>query len=153
MPLALTSASFANGANIPAVYTCEGGDRSPALAWSGPPSGVRSYVLIVDDPDAPSGTFTHWVLFDVPGTATSIPETTGGEKAGGKQGRNDFGKSAYRGPCPPRGHGAHRYYFRLFALNVPTLSLKEGAARAEVERAMKGHIVGQAEWMGRYERK
>src|SRR5574340_1065422 len=136
MPLALTSPAFANGANIPVAYTCEGGDRSPALAWSGPPSGVRSYVLIVDDPDAPSGTFTHWILFDVPASVTSLPETAGGEKAGGKQGRNDFGRTGYRGPCPPRGHGPHRYYFRLFALNAATLSVGGGAARQDVDRAM-----------------
>lgn len=152
MALALTSPAFANGANIPAAYTCEGANHSPALAWSDAPPGTRSFVLIVDDPDAPSGTFTHWVLFDVPASTTLLSESAAAGAAG-KQGRNDFGKSGYGGPCPPRGHGAHRYYFRLFATDVPSLSLKDGAARGDVERAMKGHVVGQAEWMGRYERK
>lgn len=152
MALALTSPAFANGANIPAAYTCEGANHSPALAWSGVPPGARSFVLIVDDPDAPSGTFTHWVAYDVPANTTSLPETPAAVTVG-KQGRNDFGKAGYGGPCPPRGHGPHRYFFRLFALDLASLSLKDGAVRGEVERAMKGHVVGQAEWVGRYERK
>ena len=152
MGFALTSPAFANGANIPAAYTCEGVNHSPALAWSGAPPGTKSFVLIVDDPDAPSGTFTHWVLYDVPANTSSLAEAPA-HKTAGKQGRNDFGKTGYGGPCPPRGHGAHRYFFRLFALALASLSLADGSARAEVERAMKGHVLGQAEWRGLYERK
>jgi Raf kinase inhibitor-like YbhB/YbcL family protein len=152
MAFALTSSTFPNGGNIPAAYTCEGANHSPVLAWSGAPPETRSFVLIVDDPDAPSGTFTHWVLYDIPSGTASLAEAPAGATVG-KQGKNGFGKTGYGGPCPPRGHGPHRYFFRLFAIDVPSLPLKDAAARDEVERAMKGHVVGQAEWMGRYERK
>ena len=110
-------------------------------------------MLIVDDPDAPSGTFTHWVLFDIPGTTLSLTEA---QKAGGGvgvSGKNDFSKTGYGGPCPPRGHGAHRYYFTLSALDTDKLGLAAGASRHQVEAKMRGHVVGTAKLMGKYERR
>lgn len=153
-PVAFTleSPAFDEGATVPKRYTCEGEDISPALRWRDAPAETRSFVLIVDDPDAPGRTFTHWVLFDIPADRTSLPE---GVKPGdvGVAGRNDFGKAGYGGPCPPPGHGPHRYFFTLYALDTEALNLKRGASRAEVEQAMRGHVVGQAQLMGRYERK
>jgi Raf kinase inhibitor-like YbhB/YbcL family protein len=152
MPFRLTSPAFADGAFIPARYTCDGENLSPPLEWEDPPAGTRSFALIVDDPDAPVGTFTHWVLFDVPGSARSLAEAPP-QKTVGLSGRNDFGRSGYGGPCPPRGHGAHRYFFRLSALDVDSLKLAAGARRSEVEGAIKGHVLGVAQLMGRYERR
>ncbi len=152
MTFNLQSTAFEDGAFIPARHACEGADLSPALTWRGAPAGVQSYVLIVDDPDAPRGVWTHWTLFNVPGTATALAE---GWRVGsvGVSGRNDAGKPGYHGPCPPRGHGVHRYFFRLYALSTASLPLSEGAARADIERALAGHVLGQAQVMGRYERK
>ena len=152
MSFSLTSSAFAEGANIPARFTCEGQDLSPALAWSGHPEGTRSFALIVDDPDAPVGTFTHWVLFDVPPAVTRLDE---GQKAGdtGRSGKNDFGRTGYGGPCPPRGRGPHRYYFTLHALDVAKLGVAANASRQAVEAKMQGHVLATAKLMGRYERK
>ncbi len=152
MSFELKSPSFGDGGAIPTRFTCDGANVSPQLAWSDAPSGTRSLALIVDDPDAPGGTFTHWVLFDVPPERAEIVE---GQKRGtvGTSGRNDFGKTGYGGPCPPRGNGPHRYYFTLSALDVPGVGAKEGATRAEVEAGMKGHVLGTARIMGKYERK
>jgi Raf kinase inhibitor-like YbhB/YbcL family protein len=150
MTFKLEIPAFADGANIPKDFTCEGQDKSPELRWTDAPPNARSFALIVDDPDAPAGTFTHWVLFDIPLATTSL---SAGDKGVGLNGRNDFGRSGYNGPCPPRGHGPHRYFFRLYALDVETLKLKTGTARRQVEAAMKGHIAGQTQWLGRYERK
>jgi Raf kinase inhibitor-like YbhB/YbcL family protein len=146
----LASPAFADGADIPAVYTCDGPNRSPALHWTGAPAGTQSFSLIVDDPDAPIRTFTHWVLFDIPATQDDLPE---GFQPGqvGTSGRNDFGRTGYGGPCPPA--GTHRYLFTLYALDVPSLGLKEGASRAEVERAMQGHVLGRGQLMGLYSRR
>ncbi|HXH06460.1 MAG TPA: YbhB/YbcL family Raf kinase inhibitor-like protein [Vicinamibacterales bacterium] len=152
MAFTLTSPAFADGAFIPVRYTCDGENLSPPLQWADPPSGTRSFVLIVDDPDAPAGTFTHWVLFDLPGAERHLPEAPP-QKTAGRSGRNDFGKQGYGGPCPPRGHGPHRYFFRLSALDVDSLKLAAGARRSEVEAAMKGHVLGAAQLMGRYERR
>ena len=148
----LESPAFAEGATIPKRYTCEGANVSPELRWRDAPAQTRSFALIVDDPDAPGRTFTHWVLFDIPADRTSLPE---GLQPGdvGVAGRNDFGKTGYGGPCPPPGHGPHRYFFTLYALDTETLNLKRGASRAEVEKAMSGHVVGKAQLMGHYERK
>lgn len=148
MAFKVESPAFSNGEKIPQKYTCEGKDISPELRWEGAPPGVKSFVLIVDDPDAPRGTFTHWVLFDIPAAESGLIE---GSKQG-KPGRNDFGKLGYGGPCPPKGHGVHCYFFKLYALDIPSLGLKEGVSKAEVEAAMKGHILAQTETMGRYER-
>jgi Raf kinase inhibitor-like YbhB/YbcL family protein len=149
MTFTLTSTSFSEGAMIPRQHTCDGADRSPPLRWEGAPPAA-SYVLIMDDPDAPGGTFTHWVLYDIPGTRTELAE---GEQNAGLAGGNDFGRRGYGGPCPPRGRGAHRYFFRLSALDIPSLNLPVGAARRDVEAAMRGHVLATATLMGRYERR
>jgi len=145
----LTSPAFVPDGMIPPVFTCDGDNTSPELKWVHPPDAVRSFALIVDDPDAPRGTFTHWVLFDIPAATNRLPSAARGV---GVEGRNDFQHDGYGGPCPPPNHGQHRYDFRLFALDIETLHLKTGASRAEVEKAIQGHILDQAELMGRYER-
>ena len=149
----LTTSAFEAGADIPRQFTCDGADISPALTWSAPPDGTRSFALIVDDPDAPGGTWVHWVLYDLPGTERNLPEAVAPEGAlpsGARQGLNDFRKTGYGGPCPPQGP-AHRYYFRLYALDTE-LHVKAGATRAQLERAMRGHVLAHAELMGRYRR-
>ncbi len=143
----LSSPAFADGGSIPQKHTCQGDSISPELNWSEAPAGAKSFALIMDDPDAPGGTFTHWVLFDMPAGTQQLAEGTGPIGVGGNNSSSQIG---YTGPCPPS--GSHRYYFRLYALDVPSLNLKEGAARSEVEAAMKNHIVGTAETMGRYEK-
>lgn len=152
MAFQIMSAAFAEGGTIPRLHTCDGADLSPALEWSGEPEGARSFVLICDDPDAPAGTWNHWLLYDVPASVKSLPQ---GSKPGqvGVSGTNDFGKPGYGGPCPPRGHGPHRYFFKLHAVDVPSLGLRPSARRAELDRAMRGHVLAQAQCMGRYERK
>jgi Raf kinase inhibitor-like YbhB/YbcL family protein len=143
---------FSVNGPIPKRYTCEGEDISPALAWSSEPSETRSFALIMDDPDAPVGTWNHWLLWDIP-TETHVLEERFSPGSAGKSGTNDFGRPGYGGPCPPRGHGPHRYYFKLYALDVEKLALKAGAKRADLDRALKGHVLGEAQYMGRYERK
>lgn len=147
MAIQLTSSAFTEGSIIPKKYTCDGEDISPALEWSSVPPGTLSLALIVDDPDAPIGTFVHWVLYDIPADATGLPEGVTGT---GTQGKSGFGKTGYGGPCPPKGP-AHRYYFKLFALDI-TLSLKAGGTKADVEEAMHGHILAQGQVMGKYGR-
>lgn len=145
----LTSPSFVPDGLISATFTCDGENTSPELKWIHAPDGTRSFALIVDDPDAPNGTFTHWVLFDIPADTKHLR----GEVSDiGVKGRNDFQQVGYGGPCPPPNHGQHRYYFRLYALDVDSLQLPAGASRPEVETAIEGHILDQAELMGRYER-
>jgi Raf kinase inhibitor-like YbhB/YbcL family protein len=146
---ALSSTAFADGEAIPMKYTCDGENASPPLHWDGLPQ-AQSFVLIVDDPDAPGGSFTHWVLYDIPGAQRDLPE---GSPTVGTPAMNDFAKVGYGGPCPPRGNGPHRYIFTLAALDIPTLGLTPGASRKQVERAMQGHVIGQARLMGRYERR
>ena len=153
---ALTSPAFAGGELIPVRFTGDGPDISPPLEWTTPPGAVKSFVLIVDDPDAPVGTWVHWVLVGIPPDRKGLPE--GVDKGahpkgleGAVNGKNDFGRLGYGGPAPPRGP-AHRYFFKLYALDSP-LGLPAGATKAEAEKAMKGHILGQAELMGRYQRK
>jgi len=149
----LTSASFPNGGTIPKKYTCDGSDVSPALTWSGAPQGTQGFALIADDPDAPVGTWSHWVLYDLPAGTTSLAESVSKVDAppgGGQQGKNDFGKTGYGGPCPPPGT-PHRYFFKLYAVDR-RLDLKPGARQKEVERALQGHILAQAELMGKYGR-
>jgi len=143
----LSSPAFAEGGSIPQKYTCQGDNVSPELNWSEAPAGAKSFALIMDDPDAPGGTFTHWVLFDLPAETRQLAE---GACPIGVGGGNSLSQTGYMGPCPPS--GSHRYYFRLYALDVPTLNLKAGAARSEVEAALKNHIIGTAETMGRYEK-
>ena len=148
MPLALTSPAFEHLGAIPARCTCEGEDLSPALAWTGVPTGTRSLALIVDDPDAPRGTWVHWVLWNMGPDTTEIPATS--VPGGALQGTNDFGKQGYGGPCPPS--GTHRYFFKLYALDISP-ALNAGATKAQLEEAMKGHILEKAELLGLYRRK
>jgi Raf kinase inhibitor-like YbhB/YbcL family protein len=148
----VTSTAFKEGEAIPRQYTCDGINISPPLEWSGLPRSAKTIALIADDPDAPSGTWVHWVLYNLPaeniGLVENLPaiETP---KAGGFQGKNDFGKIGYGGPCPPS--GTHRYFFKLYALDGE-LPLKAGATKAEVEKAMQGHVIAQAQLMGTYSR-
>jgi len=152
--LKVTSAAFEEGQPIPAKYTCDGRDMSPSLQWSGAPPGTQSFALICEDPDAPGGTWTHWVLYDLPATVTELPENVRRVEAppsGGRQGVNSFKRTGYGGPCPPEG-SAHRYYFRVYALDSD-LKLKPKARREDLERAMAGHILAQGQLMGTYQRK
>ena len=153
MAISLTSSAFSAGGMIPKKFTCEGADASPALAWSGAPATAQSFALIVGDPDAPAGVWVHWVLYDLPGSSRELAEGVAKQEQlpdGTRQGRNDFAKIGYGGPCPPPGT-PHRYYFKLYALDKK-LDLKAGVLKAEVEGAMKGHVVAQGELMGRYGR-
>ena len=153
MAFAIQSSDFASGGDIARAFTCDGEDRSPNLSWSGPPEGTKTFALIADDPDAPAGTWVHWVIFNIPAKTHSLPG--GVEKKeqladGAKQGRNDFRKIGYNGPCPPPGK-PHRYFFKLYALSLE-LGLPSGASKADVERAMQAHVLAHAELMGRYKR-
>jgi Raf kinase inhibitor-like YbhB/YbcL family protein len=136
MAMVISSGSFPNGGYIPKQFTCDGTDISPELSWTNPPPGAQSFALIAEDPDAPVGTWTHWVVFDLPPSTRSLPEGVGKmiDKLpdGGRQGANDFGKTGYGGPCPPPGK-PHRYFFKLYA-------------------AIEHHVLDEAEWMGRYRR-
>jgi hypothetical protein len=145
--------SFAPGGFIPKQFTCDGADRSPAISWTNPPVGALSFAIIEDDPDAPSGTFVHWVVYDLPAAFRGLPEALSGDESvlgGGRQGINSFERAGYNGPCPPPGK-PHRYFIRLFALDT-RLNLRPGAPRKELDAAMKGHILARAELMGRYGR-
>ena len=153
MTFALTSRAFAHQAAIPTPYTCDGADDSPALAWSDPPPTTASFALIVDDPDAPVGTWVHWVLYNVPATSRALAErlpTRDTLADGARQGLNDFGRMGYGGPCPPPG-AAHRYVFTLYALDA-TLTLPPNTTKAQLERTMAGHILAKAELIGLYRR-
>lgn len=152
MAFSLVVKGFANGEFIPKQYTCDGEDRSPALSWSGEPGQTQSFALIVDDPDAPVGTWNHWLLWDIPAHVHAIAEDF---RPGtlGASGRNDFGRPGYGGPCPPKGHGAHRYYFKLYAVDRPALGLPAGAVRKDLDRALAGHVLAEASYMGRYQRR
>jgi Raf kinase inhibitor-like YbhB/YbcL family protein len=141
----LTSEAFADGQPIPAEFTCDGADGPPPLAWDEPPKGTRSLALIIDDPDAPSGTFRHWGVYDIPASARS----PGGDFP---QAVNDFAKTGYGGPCPPKGHGPHHYRFKLMALDVDRLNLINPKV-AQVEAAAEKHLLGRAQLIGTYERK
>ena len=150
----IKSSAFGNGERIPKKYTCEGEDISPPLSWSGVPAEAKSLVLIVDDPDAPIGTFTHWVVYDIPVSQTGLPENFEKKSEVGaiKQGRNDFGRVGWGGPCPPPGHGTHRYFFKLYAISKEKLGLPPGASKSDVMKAMEGNILAQAEFYGTYSR-
>ncbi|HYA64666.1 MAG TPA: YbhB/YbcL family Raf kinase inhibitor-like protein [Candidatus Sulfotelmatobacter sp.] len=153
MSFTLKSPDFTAGGTIPKQFTCEGADLSPALQWVDPPAATQSFALIADDPDAPVGTWVHWVLFDLPAALRALPQNfpkTEQSADGSRQGRNDFGRIGYGGPCPPPGK-LHRYFFKLYALDTK-LDLKPGASKKDVERAMKGHILAQGEYMGRFSR-
>jgi Raf kinase inhibitor-like YbhB/YbcL family protein len=149
MAFTLSSPAFVAGGDIPRQFTCDGDGIPPHLIWSGAPKGTRSFVLIVDDPDAPAGTFTHWVVFDIPADRGDLPSGTRSD-AIGLSGRNSRGDLGYMGPCPPS--GTHRYFFRLSAVDVATLGLMAGASRQQVEEAVTAHTLATAELMGRYGR-
>jgi Raf kinase inhibitor-like YbhB/YbcL family protein len=146
----LSSSAFENGRPIPRRFTCDGEDLSPPLQWSAAPAGVRSFVLLCDDPDAPAGTWHHWAAYDIASDRNALAEGDG-RRSDLKQGVNDFRKSGYGGPCPPRGHGPHRYHFRLLALSVDRLPLKSPSC-AEVEREARRHLLAEAILVGTYER-
>lgn len=153
MTLRLTSPSFTDQGEIPGVHTCEGKDVAPALAWSGAPQGTRSLALIVDDPDAPDPkapqrTWVHWVVVDLPPTATGLPEG-GALPAGARSGLNDWKRPGYGGPCPPIGR--HRYFFKLYALDT-TLEKLQQPTKAQLEAAMKGHVLAEAQLLGTYQK-
>ena len=143
----ITSSAFQQGGNIPSKFSCDGANTSPPLQISDVPPEAKSLVLIVDDPDAPGGLFTHWAVWNISPQTSTIAE---GSTPKGVQGTNDFGKSGYGGPCPPS--GTHRYYFRIFALDRE-LDLPSGAKRSQLDAAMKGHVIAKGELMGRYARK
>jgi Raf kinase inhibitor-like YbhB/YbcL family protein len=148
----LNSSAF-QGGRIPAAYTCDGANTSPGLTWTAPPSATRTFALVVTDPDAPAGTWVHWVLYNLPAATRSLPEAVPTQDQlsdGTRQGRNDFGKIGYGGPCPP-GHSEHRYVFDLYAVDT-VLGLSAGATRQQVEDALKGHILARGELVGRYNR-
>lgn len=147
--LNLTSSAFQDSQPIPAQYTCDGADRTPALSWGEPPHGTKSFALVIDDPDAPSGTFRHWGVFDIPASARSI----GGEQHLGAEVNNDKGTSGYTGPCPPPGNGVHHYHFKLFALDTDKLGLPSSAKVVDVENAARQHAIAEGELVGTYERK
>ncbi len=143
----LTSPAFANNGAIPSEFTCDGADASLSLVISDVPANAESLALIMDDPDAPVGTFVHWVVWNIPPSTKEIKK---GTKPNGVQGITDFRKLGYGGPCPPS--GTHRYFFKLYALDAK-LDLPEGSAKKDLERAIEGHIIGQAQLMGTYKRR
>jgi len=151
--LKLTSTAFKENEAIPRGYTCDGANVSPPLEWSGVPKSAKTIAIIAEDPDAPSGTWVHWVLYNLSADGLGLIENTPQTETlqgSGVQGKNDFDKIGYGGPCPPS--GTHRYFFKFYALDSE-LPLKPGATKAEVEKAMEGHIVGQAQLMGTYRRR
>lgn len=150
----LTSETFENGELIPVRYTCEGEDISPPLTWSGVPENAAVLALVADDPDAPSGTFTHWVLYNLPVTPNQLQEgasLSGRLSEGLREGFNDFGKQGYNGPCPPRGDGEHRYFFRLYAL-ARELNFTGRVTRDQLMDAMEDNVLNEVTLMGRFER-
>jgi len=150
--LKITSTAFKEGEAIPRGYTCDGANVSPPLEWAGVPKSAKTIAIIADDPDAPAGTWVHWVFYNLPADGLGLVENTPQTETlngGGVQGKNDFDKIGYGGPCPPS--GTHRYFFKFYALDGE-LTLKPGATKDEVEKAMAGHIVGQAQLMGTYRR-
>jgi Raf kinase inhibitor-like YbhB/YbcL family protein len=146
MAFGISSPAFQEGATVPKQFTCDGNDTPPPITLSDPPEGARSFAVIVDDPDTPKGVFTHWLAFDVPAKNSQL------QVDAGKTLRNSFGREGYGGPCPPPGHGPHRYFFKVYALGVPSLTLA-GDTRQDLEKALESHTLGSAQLMGRYERR
>ncbi len=152
MDIKIKSPAFVPGGKIPGKYTCDGMDISPPLAWTSGPEGTKTFALICDDPDAPMGTWVHWVLFNLPADIIELRENVPPEReleSGAKQGMNDFRKIGYGGPCPPG--GTHRYYFKLYALDTE-INLEAGATKSELLKAMEDHILAEGQLMGKYER-
>jgi Raf kinase inhibitor-like YbhB/YbcL family protein len=154
MSFTIKTTSFSDGSSIPKQHTCDGEDVSPPLTWSNAPAGTQSFALIADDPDAPGGTWTHWLIWNIPATTTSLSENVPKTESladGSSQGKNDFKRIGYGGPCPPAGK-PHRYFFKLYALGTK-FDLKPEATRHELEGAIEGHVLAHTELMGRYARK
>jgi Raf kinase inhibitor-like YbhB/YbcL family protein len=152
MAITVTSTAFTDGGMIPRDHTCDGKDISPPLAWTGIPEGTKSLAIICDDPDAPMGTWVHWVLFNIPATVNELPQSMKHAKVlenGAKHGINDFRKFGYGGPCPPG--GTHRYYFKLYALDIELMQ-EPGLTKAGLIEAMKDHVLAEGQLMGRYRR-
>lgn len=152
MAITIASTAFAEGGIIPQQYTCDGSDISPPLSWSGVPEGTKSLALISDDPDAPAGTWVHWVLFNIPPETNELPENVPPDQtlaSGARHGVNDFGRLGYGGPCPPS--GTHRYYFKLYALDA-MLDLSGRVTKADLLSAVAGHILAEGQLMGKYRR-
>ncbi|MEW6235300.1 MAG: YbhB/YbcL family Raf kinase inhibitor-like protein [Candidatus Omnitrophota bacterium] len=152
MKLTVKSAAFQEGGMIPKSYTCDGKNVSPPLAWDHGPAETKGYALICDDPDAPMGTWVHWVLFNLPASIVELPENVPAKETlenGARHGINDFRKLGYGGPCPPS--GTHRYFFRVYALDAE-MALKPGASKAELVKAMKGRVLAEGQLMGKYKR-
>jgi Raf kinase inhibitor-like YbhB/YbcL family protein len=145
MAFTVTTPAFADGQPVPREFTCDGNDAPPAMTVADPPQGTKSFAIIMDDPDAPKGTFTHWLAYDIPADAATLRATAG------KVLNNDFGRKGYGGPCPPPGHGSHRYYFTIYAVDVSPLEVR-GRSRRDLEAALAGHTLARAQLMGRYER-
>ena len=153
MNFKISTTSFPVDGTIPKKYTCDGPDQSPAISWNGAPQGTKAFALIADDPDAPVGTWTHWLIWNIPASTSQFSEGLPKDAQlpdGSRQGQNDFRKIGYNGPCPPPGK-PHRYYFKLFALDND-LDVKPGTNRKDLEAAMKNHVLAQTELMGRYGR-
>jgi len=153
MEIKITSSAFEDGGMIPAKYTCDGADISPPLKWEAVPEGTKSIALISDDPDAPMGTWVHWVIFGLPADTKELAENIPPDKIlpnGAKQGTSDFGRIGYGGPCPPS--GTHRYFFKVYALDAE-LDLQAGARKKDLLRAMEGHILAEGQLMGKYKKK
>lgn len=146
MAFTIASPAFKDGTTIPTRFTCDGDDVPPPLEVSDPPDRTRGFAVIMDDPDAPGGTFTHWLVYDIPAGASTL-DTTAARTL-----KNSFGRKGYGGPCPPPGHGVHRYYFTVFAVDVPSLGL-QGDSRDNLEEALGSHSLAKAQLMGQYERK
>lgn len=152
MEIKITSPAFEDGGLIPEKHTCDGMDVSPALGWDSGPEGTKTFALICDDPDAPMGTWVHWVLFNVPADVNELPESIPPEReleSGARQGMNDFHKIGYGGPCPPG--GTHRYFFKIYALDTE-IDLEVGATKSDLLMAMEGHILAEGQLMGKYSR-
>ncbi|OGW44001.1 MAG: hypothetical protein A2132_02165 [Nitrospirae bacterium RBG_16_43_11] len=154
MNFTLSTSAFREGETIPAQYTCDSSDFSPPLKWDGIPAGTKSFAIIMDDPDAPVGTFTHWVIYDIPADTNTLPEGLLKDpdlSKGIKQGTTSFRRTGYGGPCPPPGR-PHRYFFTIYALDIQTTGLVSKASKQDVENKIKGHIIGKAIVMGKYGR-
>ena len=154
MALEISIDAFRNTERIPVVYTCEGENLSPAISWRGVPAGTRSFSLIMDDPDAPSGTFTHWVIWNIPADSAALERAVPTDStfpSGAMKGVNSARRVGYMGPCPPIGHGRHRYYFRLYALDA-VVDVEPNATADALRSAMRGHLLGEEEYMSTYSR-
>jgi Raf kinase inhibitor-like YbhB/YbcL family protein len=145
MAFTVTSPDFSDGQTVPQQFTCDGDDAPPSITVADAPKGAKSFAVIADDPDAPKGTFTHRLAYDIPADGNTLRATAG------KTLQNDFGRTGYGGPCPPPGHGKHRYYFTVYAVDAPALDVR-GESRDDLEAALKDHTLAKAQLMGRYER-